>query len=305
MAHDDFGNFHLNGVYASFPSDLDTEIKRFGLRMGKFAVGDNLRYERNRIFVYQYLMELYGLPIASERRTSSALFARRLHKLGERFLIRVLGQSDRTLTTIWSGEEPQRYPQVEKTALVRVEKDQKEACAALEEGGYFLDPYRRTVIMRVRYRQHKYSPDNVRQDRALSVESQEIIHPVTGLPFQGVNLLKDITNMFLRINDIVRGEHTGVVVYKRFELVENTETHDKRLKFLYAWLSKHQRRIIGYSDEFFANVAKALDSYLLNPDNVEIFTGLHDLYQEVWSRYAYVQQARKVMVLEELALQGL
>ena len=69
-------NFRLSGVYASFPSDLDTEIKRFGLRIGKFAVGDNEMYDQNRNFVYQYMMELYGFPISSERRTSAALFAR-------------------------------------------------------------------------------------------------------------------------------------------------------------------------------------------------------------------------------------
>ena len=83
--------FHLAGVFASFPSDIDSELKRFGIRIGKFVYGDSDMYERNRMFVYQYLMELYGFPIVSERRTSSALFARKLHKMGERFLLRVIG----------------------------------------------------------------------------------------------------------------------------------------------------------------------------------------------------------------------
>ena len=110
MALDEYGNFHLAGVFASLPTDLDTEIKRFGLRMGKFAIGDTVRYEQNRLFVYQFLMELYGFPIVSERRTSAALFARRLHKLGEQFLVRVLGQSDRTITSLFSHPSAKNYP---------------------------------------------------------------------------------------------------------------------------------------------------------------------------------------------------
>ena len=88
--------------------------------------------------------------------------------------------------------------------------------------------------------------------------------------------------------------------YKRNEVIENTERHEDRLKFLYAWLSKHQRRIIGYSDEFFAKVIKVLDSYLLSPENIDEFNSIHELYREVWAKYSYIQQARKVKVLEDL-----
>ena len=77
-------------------------------------------------------------------------------------------------------------------------------------------------------------------------------------------------------------------------------TEAKRLKFLYAWLSKHQRRIIGYSDEYFANIDKILNVYLLTRENFEIFTGVNDLYLDVVRRYSYIQQARKVRILEEL-----
>ncbi len=227
FALDSFGHFHLGGVYASFPSDLDSEIKRFGMRIGKFEVGDNEMYERNRLFVYQYLMELYGFPIVSERRTSGALFARRLHKMGERFMIRVLGQSDRTITTMMGEGDSRPYPRVEKLALVRVDADQEEALRAIDEAGYFLDRERRVVILRVTYRQHKFNPDNVRQDRALSVESQEVIHPVTGQVLGDLNIIKDATNMFLRLNDITRGEYTGRIIYKRNEIVENTDTDEK------------------------------------------------------------------------------
>ncbi len=301
MALDEYGNFHLAGVFASLPTDLDTEIKRFGLRMGKFAIGDTVRYEQNRLFVYQFLMELYGFPIVSERRTSAALFARRLHKLGEQFMVRVLGQSDRVITSLSSHPSAKNYPLLEKIALVRVDKEQHEVIDRLKQGGFFLDPRQRIVILRVVYRQHKYNTGNVRQERALSVDRQEVIHPLTGKVSAPVNIIKDTYNMFLRLNDIVRGEYAGRVVYKRHEVVENTDTDEKRLKFLYAWLSKNQRRVIGYSDDFYANVVKVLDNYLLNPDNYETFKGIPEPYREVWAKYSFIQQARKVRLLEDLS----
>lgn len=291
--------FCLAGIYASFPSDLDTEVKRYGLKIGKFAVGDNKAYDANRHFVYQHLMELYGFPVASERRTSSALFARRLHKMGEKFLIRVLGQSDRTLTTIWNDGSRLYYPRVEKIALVALDPD-LDGLDMLKKEGYLVDTEKNIAILRVVYRQHKYSADNVRQERALSVESHEIIHPLTGIGTTEINVLRSGSNMFLRLNDIVRGEYSGRIIYKRNELVENTDTEDKRLKFLYAWLSKHQRRIIGYGDEFFSNISKLLDRYLHDPENYEIFETLRDLHFEVIEKYNYIQQARKVRLLEDL-----
>ena len=300
MSLDTQNDFYLSGVYCSFPSYLDTELKRFGLNIKKFVVGDDRRYERHRNFVYQFLMELYGFPIVSERRTSSALFARRLFRMGEKFLVRVLGQTDRAITTLYSHPEARYYPRVEKIALVAVDKTQTEAIRALADGGYFVDPDRRVVITRVVYRQHKYDPNNVRQDRALSVASQEVIHPITGQTYYRLNLVKDTYSLFLRLNDIVRGEYNGRIVYKRNEIVENTDTHEKKLKFLYAWLSKHQRRIIGYSDDFYSNVVKVLDNYLLSADNYDDFNTLRELHQEVWSKYNYIQQARKVKMLEDL-----
>jgi hypothetical protein len=294
------GEFYLSGIYGSFPSDLDTELKRFGLKIGKFSVHDNARYELNRLFTYQFLMELYGFPIVSERRTSAALFSRRLFRMGEQFMIRVLGQSDRILTTLYTNPRCRFYPCVDKIALVRVEPEREELLRPLFEQGYFLDEKRRVVILRVTYRQHKYDPNNVREDRALSVLRQEIIHPRNGQVINTMNLIKDTTSMTLKLNDIVRGEFIGRIKFKRNEIVENTETHEKRLKFLYAWLSKHQRRIIGYSDEFYSGVVKVLDNYLLNTDNFTEFNALHELYQEVWTKYSYIQQARKVKELEDL-----
>jgi hypothetical protein len=292
--------FYLAGVFASFPSDLDTEVKRYGLRIGKFKMDDHDEYEKNRNFVLQHLMELYGYPVSSERRTSAALFARRLHKMGERFLIRTLGQSDRTLTTMYSSSGSHSYPRVDKIALVGIEDNQDGVLQRLYDEGYLVDKKRHVAILKVVYRQHKFSPDNVRQERALSVRSQSVIHPLTGEELVMPGLIRDTTTMFLRLNDIVRGEHTGRIVYKRNEIVEDTDTEEKRLKFLYAWLSKHQRRMIGYSDEFFANIGKVLDNYLLSPGNDEQFSDLPELFQEVRSRYSYILQARKIRLLEDL-----
>lgn len=298
MALDPTSQFHLAGVFASFPSDIDGELKRFGLRIGKFRLGDHELYERNRLFVCQFLMELYGFPVASERRTSAAIFARRLHKMGERFMVRVLGQSDRTITTIWNPGGNRYYPLVEKVALTRVDPEQSELIQTLDRAGFFIDRKKLVVILRVHYKQHRFSADNVRQDRALSVADQEIIHPLTGKTFGDVNIIRDSSTMILRLNDIVRGEYVGRVIYKRTELVENTDTAEKRHKVLFAWLAKNQRRIIGYSDEFYSSVTRILDSYLREDDHSE--KHLAELHQEIQTRYAYIRQARQVRYLEDI-----
>ncbi|MDR1686797.1 MAG: hypothetical protein LBR82_10275 [Desulfovibrio sp.] len=293
-------NFYLAGVYASFPSDLDTEVKRYGVRIGKFRMDDHDTYEQNRNFVLQHLMELYGFPVSSERRTSAAVFARRLHRMGERFLIRVLGQSDRTLTTIYGPGTSVPYPYVDKIALVRAsDSTEDDNPEKLHDEGWFLDAEKRVLILKVLYRQHRFSTDNVRQERALSVLRQEIIHPLTGktLPYEGLN--RSTANVHLLLNDIVQGEHTGRTIYKRVEIVEDTDTEEKRLKFLYALLSKNQRRIIGYSDEFFVNIEKILNNYLIPADD-ERFYKVRGYHAEVLNRYTYILQARKVRMLEDL-----
>ncbi len=301
LSLDGANQFYLSGIFASFPSDIDSELKRFGMRMGKFRYGDNDMYERNRTFVYQYLMELYGFPVVSERRTSSALFARKLHKMGEKFLLRVLGQTDRTITTYIGDGGHSRYPKVEKIALISLDKDQQDAIQTIANGGFFVDEDKRVVIIRITYHQHAYNATNVRQDRALSVVSQEILHPLTGESLQGLNIIRDSTNMFLRLNDIVRGEYMGRIVYKKTEVLENTDTEDKRLKFLYTWLTKHQRRIIFYSDDFFAKVSHVVEGYLHNEEKEHVFEKMRELKREVQDRYGYIQQARKVRELEEIA----
>ncbi len=294
------GHFAISGIYASFTNDIDSVLKRFGLSIGKFARNDNELYARNRLFVYQYLMELYGFPIVSERRTSAAMFARRLNNSGERFLLKVLGQTDRTITTYMGTGTGHRFPHLEKTALVAVEPDQEDAIEAIAREGFFLDQQHRVVILRVKYAQHRYDPGNIRQDRALSVSGQEIIHPLTGRVLKGINIIRDATNMYLRLNDIVRGEYTGQVIYKRNDIILSTERHEDRLKVLYYWLSKNQRRIIDYSDDFFQKVCKILTDYLFAPKHDDVFSGLRELHLEVCSRLGYIQQARRVRLLEEL-----
>ena len=140
------------------------------------------------------------------------------------------------------------------------------------------------VILRVHYTQHRYNPANVRQDRALSVLSQEIIHPITGRVLKGLNIIRDATNDYLRLNDMVRGEYTGRVVYKRNEIIESTDTHEKRLKVIYSWLTKNQRRVIDYSDEFYDKVSSVLTGYLYSPADDEDFARLRDLHREVCAR---------------------
>ncbi|GKT29134.1 hypothetical protein ADUPG1_001057, partial [Aduncisulcus paluster] len=132
-------------------------------------------------------MELHGFPIVSERRTSSALFARRLHRMGEKFMVRVLGQSDRTITSLFSHPKAKHYPRVEKIALVQVSKDNKDTIAELKK---------------VKYRQHKFNPENVREDRALSVYEQQVIHPITGECASHFNVIKDASSMTILLNDI-------------------------------------------------------------------------------------------------------
>ncbi|MDD3313291.1 hypothetical protein [Pseudodesulfovibrio sp.] len=305
LAHDGAGAFALQGIYASLPSNLDSELKQFGLKIGKFRPGNNLMYECNRLFVYQFMMELYGFPIVSERRTSSAMFAIRLLRRGERFIVRVLGQSDRTITTLMSPPEdaPRRlkkYPRVEKMALVQVNENQLDTIEFLKDHGFFVDLDKLVVILRVTYQQHEYSPKNVREDRALSVLRQEVIHPLTGRVLDNLNIIQNVHNMILRLNDIVRGEYRIPVNYKRTEIITDTATHENRLKALYMWLSKHMHRIVDYSDEYYSQVVRVLDGYLLSPDNYEVFNEHYELHKEVWSRYGQIQQARKVRILEDL-----
>ncbi len=298
IAKNSSGSFQLSGIFASFPSDIDGELKRFGIRIGKFQAGNSNMYLRNRLFTLQFLMELYGFPVSSERRTSAALFARKLHKVGEKFMIRVMGQSDRTLTTIWNDGKAGKYPYVEKIALVRIEN--QEDIDELLYLNAFVDNERRIAIARVVYRQHIYSQRNVRQDRALSVFSQSIIHPETGEDITHIKFLHDTSSILLSLSDISHGEYHGKTIYKRTELIENTDTEEKRLKTFYAWLLKHQRRIISYTDESYSSFKKLFYSYFETIQYIDNQHELSVLKAELEERFFYINQARTLRDLEEI-----
>jgi len=298
IAKDAQEEFRLLGCYASFPSDLDTELKQFGRRLGKFSDRDDAAYERHRTFVYQFLMELYGFPIASERRTSSALFARKLSRLKDSYLIKVLGASDRVITSL-NGFEQKAFPVVEKAALVTVPADLKEMHGYLADNGFYVDAERRVVVVKVTYMQHRYHRHNVQEDRALSVVRQEIIHPYSG-ERASFNILKDTKSFIVTLNDIIRGEYAGRISYRQEGLITSTKGHDDRLKFLYAWLTKNQRRFTSYSKEFFAELKKILNDYILNPEYKVYFRKYADLHREVLGKIAYLQQLHEVQQLERL-----
>ncbi|MGQ9921448.1 MAG: hypothetical protein ACUVRZ_08985 [Desulfobacca sp.] len=298
IAKDGQEEFRLLGCYASFPSDLDTELKQFGRRLGKFNVQDETSYERHRTFVYQFLMELYGFPISSERRTSSALFARKLSRLKDSYLIKVLGASDRVITSL-NGFDQKAFPVVEKAALVAVPADLKEMHSYLTDHGFYLDAARRVVLVKVTYMQHRYHRHNVQEDRALSVVRQEIIHPHTG-ERASFNILKDTKSFLVTLNDIIRGEHVGRIAYRQEGLITSTKGHDDRLKFLYAWLTKNQRRFTSYSKEFFTELKKILHTYILNPEYQVSFRKHAELHREVLGKIAYLQQLYEVQQLERL-----
>jgi hypothetical protein len=300
IARDHQGDFRLLGLYASFPSDLDTELKTFGRRLAKFKEQDSAVYERERDFVYQFLMELYGFPIAAERRTSAALFSRKLSRLKEQYLIKVLGSSDRTITSL-SGFDQKRYPLVEKVGLISLPPGVVETHPHFKEQGFYVDAARRVVILKVTYLQHKYNRFNVFEDRALSVVKQEIIHPCHGGRDTSLNILKDTKRSLKDLTDIVRGEYTGTISYKRTDLLTSTKTHEERLKFLSAWLSKNQRRLGTYSPETFDAAKKILNSYLLKREYREAFAKHAELHREVLQRVTYLTQAQRLHPLEKLA----
>ncbi len=297
--HED-NTFRLLGVFGSFPSNLDTEIKSFGRRIGKFKIRDNRLYQANRLMVYQFLMELYGFPISSERRTSAALFARELSRRKERFLIKVLGQSDRVITSLYHPVGKSQYPVVEKVALVRLNINSNKLIQQLMDEGYFIDPERQVVVLRTVYQQHRYHKNNVIEERALSLEHQELIHPRTGERFPWLNVLQAREDLLLRLNDIVRGEYTGRIVYQGNEIIEGTAKHEDRLKFLLAWLTKHQRRLIGASPAFLETAEKIVDSYVLNLDMASHFRTDRDIHRQVIAKMAYIKQANAVHRLELL-----
>lgn len=300
VAREPGGHFHVAGIYASFPSDLDGEIKRFGRAIGKFAHGDNDAYAQNRLMVYRFLMEQAGFPISGERHTSAALFARRLMRRREHFVVKVLGNSDRALTNLTSLGAAERLPRVEKFALVQAVGCSAEGYRQMEEGGWYVDPGRQVVLLKVSYMQHAYHKDNVLEDRALSVLAQELVHPRTGEIAPGRDILALGQDRLLLLNDIVRGEYLGSIVYKGRERVEGTAGVSLRLKFLQAWLTKHRHLLADYSPDNFEQVLKVVFSFLEAAEHAEEFERHKQLYREARSAVADLRVAHRLRLLEKL-----
>lgn len=300
LARDASGEFRMLGVFASLPSDLDGEIKRFGRHIGKFSPGDNERYAANRLFVYRFLMEQTGMPICGERHTSAALFARRLMQRRERFIIKVLGQSDRAITTLTSHGAHNSLPRVEKVALVQAAACDPERLARIRQEGFFLDPARQVVILRVRYQQHAYHVDNVMEDRACSVLAQELIHPVNGRVLGEVDVLGLNQDRLLQLNDIVRGEYQGDIVYRGREVISSTGAIDDRLRFLVAWLQKNRFQIADYSPDHFDRILKVVLKFLGEPTHAEDLTRHEELAQEAQTLLAELRLSHRLRLLERL-----
>jgi hypothetical protein len=214
-----------------------------------------------------------------------------------------LGASDRTITSL-CGFEQKRYPLVEKVALIPLSPSLAEANPHLESGGFYVDPGRRVVILKVTYQQHKYNRYNVLEDRALSIVRQEIIHPDHGGREVNLNILKDTKRTLKELTDIVRGEHTGSITYRRSDLITSTKTHEERLKFLSAWLAKNQRRLGAYGQDTFEAAKKLLNSYLSHRDYREVFAKHRELHREVVQHLAYLNQVQQLQPLEKLAQPG-
>ncbi|MCB2187961.1 MAG: hypothetical protein KQJ78_16195 [Deltaproteobacteria bacterium] len=295
-------HFCLAGIFASFPSDLNGELKSFGRQLGKFKEGDNELYAKNRQFVYRFFMEQTGFPICGERHTSAAIFARRLMRRRENFLVKVLGHSDRTLTTLTSLGAEGLLPRVEKLALVGLggESCDQQMVRLLEDEGFFVDRARRVVLLKVDYLRHAYHEDNVLEDRALSVLSQEVVHPQNGRLLSGMDILGLGQDRLLLLNDIVRGEFKGTIVYHGEERVDDTAETGNRLRFLAAWLHKHHHVIADYSPEHFERITKVLASYLDNPKLQAEFERFPTSHREVSTLIADLKQAHRLRLLEKL-----
>ena len=299
IARGQTGGLGTFGVFASFPSDLDGEIKRLGRRIGKLKVGDDLLYAANRQFIYRFLMEQSGFPICGERHTSAALFARRLMSRKDNFAVKVLGQSDRTVTTLTNLGAKKGLPRVEKVALVAVRDCIKENYRRLKDGGFWVDAKRRVLVLKVHYRQHAYHRHNVLEDRALSVARQEVVHPFTGetIPLDVLGLSQD---RLIMLNDIVRGEFGGTILYQSRDHITDTFDMKNRLKFLSAWLGKHRHILADYSPDNFERVCRILWSFLEDKDHQKKLKKYPGLVGEVKDALAELRMAHRLRLLEKL-----
>jgi hypothetical protein len=138
----------------------------------------------------------------------------------------------------------------------------------------------------------------------MSILRQEIIHPDHGGREANLNILKDTKRTLKELTDIVRGEYSGSITYRRSDLITSTKTHEERLKFLSAWLAKNQRRLGTYGQETFEAAKKLLNSYLSHRDYREVFAKHRELHREVLHNLTYLNQVQQLQPLEKLAQPG-
>lgn len=297
MARNRQNRFYLAGIFASFPSDLDKQIKRVGNQLGKFKKKDNRRYAQNRQFVYSYLMESLGFPVCGERHTSAALFALNLLRAGEVFSIMVLGHSDRAITVLSNPEQGETaiLPAVKKIAMVAT----PEYSPHLDEQGFYVDPKRRAVLLEVQYQHHRYHPDNALEGRALSVKQQTIIHPVTGeaMEFDVLGLSQE---NLLMLDLIVQGKFNGTIVYQDSKTVRGTKSIPNRLKFLSAWLHKHRFILAEYSMDNIDRLNSLLSQFLYDQEREKVFSRYSNLYMQVHKAWQDLLLAHRLRMLEKI-----
>lgn len=297
LARNRANQFHLAGVFASFPSDLDRQIKRIGANLGKFKKGDNRKYAFNRQFVYRFVMESLGFPICGERHTSAALFALSLLRAGEAFAIAVLGQSDRAITIFSNPLQggTASLPAISKLALVAT----SELNSTLQEQGFYLDEKRRALLLKIEYQHHRYHPDNALEGRALSVASQVVIHPKTGVSIE-FDVLGLSQENLLMLDSIVHGKFNGSIIYRGQETVKGSKSIPGRLKFLSAWLHKHRFILAEYSMDNIERLNSLLSEFLYDQNNEKIFSRYSNLYVQVHEAWQDLILSHRLRMLEKI-----
>ena len=134
----------------------------------------------------------------------------------------------------------------------------------------------------------------------MSVAGQEVIHPETGEALGGLDVLGLSRDRVLLLQDIVRGEHEGSIVYGGREKLSGTADTATRLKFLTAWLHKHRNILADYSSEQFERCLKVIYSYLEDPEQKTELKKHPELVQEARQALRDVKWAHRLRLLEKL-----
>jgi hypothetical protein len=137
------------------------------------------------------------------------------------------------------------------------------------------------------------------EERALSVARQEVVHPQTGETLE-MDILGLGRDRLLMLNDIVRGEHRGAILYRERERVVGTGDIRSRLKFLAAWLRKHRSLVADYSPDTFERIRRIVTSFLQDDKLAKEFRRNPKLHQELKDTLAELRLAHRLRLLEKL-----